>query len=191
LSVFFIPSIINRFGLSSLESNLLSAVPFFFGAICIVINSWHSDKTGERPLHLFIPFAIQIAGWAAVGVSFYSFPDNLPLQLSLLTLTVGVHFTFVPIFWAWLTQELKGGTTVAVSTAFVASFGTLGSIFTPYLAEFIEKETHNYMWVLIVLACIGGFCLLVGIMLVILLKCYPSNEYDILNDDQELNKKKT
>src|SRR5687768_2223351 len=100
----------------------------------------------------------------------------------MLILAVGVHFTFVPIFWAWLTQELKGGTTVAVSTAFVASFGTIGSIVTPPLTSFIlERTNKNYLWVMTVLASFGIFCLFVGILLAILLRYYPQEEYLIID----------
>jgi len=191
---FFIPSIIKGFStdLTPLMSNLLSAGPFCFGVICIIVNSKLSDYTGNRPAHLLIPFTVQIAGWAVVGVSYY-ITQSLAFQYSMLIITVGVHFTFVPIFWAWLTQELKGSTTVAVSTAFVASFGTLGSIFTPPLTTFILDNTGSYLWVMVVLACIGGFCLFFGILLAILLRFFPERamSYQKLDDDNhELYKKK-
>jgi len=186
---FFIPSVISRFStnLTPIMSNLLSSGPFLFGVICIIINSRHSDYTNERQAHLLVPFTVQIIGWALVGVSFY-FTTNWAFQYSMLILTVGFHFTFVPIFWTWLTQELKGGTTTAISTALVASFGTLGSIFTPPLTTFILDQTKkNYLWVMVVLACFGLFCLIVGIILAFLLKRYPQ-DYLIVDYHEELNK---
>jgi len=186
ITTFFTPSIINEFGLSPLMSNLLSAGPFGFGVICILLVSKHSDYTGERPGHLLIPFMVQIAGWAVVGVSFY-ISGNLAFQYAMLTFTVGIHYAFVPIFWAWLVEELKGGTTVAVSTATVTSFGSLGSIITPFLTTFILNETGTYLWVMVVLASIGGFCFIVGVALAILLRVFPEN-YEII-EDEELPKK--
>jgi MFS family permease len=187
---FFLPSIINQFNDDPIMSNLLSAGPFGFGVVCIIINSLHSDHTRERPGHLLVPFTVQIIAWALVGISFY-ITRNWAFQYSMLTLAVGVHFTFVPIFWAWLTAELKGGTTVAVSTALVASFGTIGSIVTPPLTTWIlEIYNQNYLWVMVVLASFGFFCLLVGIILAFLLKKYPQegNYLIIDNEESELTK---
>jgi len=170
-------------------SNLLSAGPFGFGVVCIILNSRHSDSTKERPGHLLVPFTFQIIGWALVGVSFY-ITKNWAFQYCMLILAVGVHFTFVPIFWTWLTQELRGATTVAVSTAFVASFGTIGSIITPPLTSFIlDKTDKNYMWVMMVLASFGVFCLIVGIVLAILLRFYPQEYYCIDDDEVSIKNK--
>jgi len=181
LSVFFLPSIINQFGFDKLTSNLLSAPPFFCGVLCILANSYHSDRTNERPLHLLIPFGLQIVGWALVAVSFY-YINNLAVQYCVLSFTVGVHYTFPPIFWAWLTQELKGGTTVAVSTAFVASFGTFAQIFTPSLTTFIVEKTGSYMYVAVSLSAFGVFGMIIGITLCVLLRWYPQ-QYAIVDDE--------
>jgi len=153
---FFIPSIINQFGFDPLTSNLLSAPPFFCGVLCILLVTNLSDRLQERPLHLLIPFSIQIIGWLLVGLSFY-YDIHLAGQYLALCVTVGVHYTFTPIFWAWLTQELQGGTTTAISTAVVASFGTFAQIYTPPLTTLVRGKTGSYMFVTLALSAFGFF----------------------------------
>jgi len=183
---FFIPSIINQFGFDPLTSNLLSAPPFFCGVLCILLITHTSDKYQERPLHLFIPFAIQMVGWLLVGLSFF-YDIHLAGQYLALCLTVGVHYTFPPIFWAWLTQEMQGGTTTAISTAVVASFGTFAQIFTPSLTTYVNERTGSYMYVMLALSGFGLFGLTIGLILVLSLR--RNNQYTVVDDDFKLLEK--
>ncbi len=45
---FFLPVIIEEFGVSTLVSNLLSAIPYGCALILMMINAVHSDITKER-----------------------------------------------------------------------------------------------------------------------------------------------
>jgi hypothetical protein len=49
---FFLPAVVEEFGMGAMLSNLLSSIPYFFAVILLNINSRHSDKTSERPFHI-------------------------------------------------------------------------------------------------------------------------------------------
>jgi MFS family permease len=48
---FFLPTIIKGFGVSDTQTGMLSALPFVFGAIGMVLLGRHSDRTMERKGH--------------------------------------------------------------------------------------------------------------------------------------------
>ena len=49
---FFLPTIIKNFGVSNFQTGLLSAVPFLFGAVGMVLLSRNSDRTLKRREHV-------------------------------------------------------------------------------------------------------------------------------------------
>lgn len=51
----FFPTIVATLGYPQTETLLLSAPPYVFAAILGITNSWHSDKTKERFLHVVWP----------------------------------------------------------------------------------------------------------------------------------------
>jgi MFS transporter, ACS family, tartrate transporter len=48
---FWMPQVIQTFGLTPLEIGFLTAVPYLFASLAMVIWGWHSDLTGERIWH--------------------------------------------------------------------------------------------------------------------------------------------
>jgi MFS family permease len=167
---FFIPAFINNFGVTPLTSNLLSAVPFFVGGIFLAVNSYHSDLTQERPLHLLVPFGVHVLGWAVLAIFMY-FDLHLYARYALLTFTVGLTFTWTPIFNAWLMETVPGGTFLAVATAFATAFGNLAQICAPYVTALITSHFGSYMWVAVLVAIFGVFTIIIGVALYLLLVC--------------------
>lgn len=51
----FFPTIVETLGYGQTKTLLLSAPPYVFAAILGITNSWHSDKTNERWLHVVWP----------------------------------------------------------------------------------------------------------------------------------------
>lgn len=51
----FFPTIVNTFGYSSTVTLLLTAPPYVFAAILGICNSWHSDRSNERWIHVVWP----------------------------------------------------------------------------------------------------------------------------------------
>ena len=80
---FWAPQIIRTFGgLTNRQIGLLTAVPYLFAGIAMVVWGRHSDATGERIRHVTIPAWIGAAGFALSALA-------LPPAASLAALTAG------------------------------------------------------------------------------------------------------
>jgi len=149
---FYLPAIIGSFKsddgipVSGIMANLLSAPPYLLSIAVLILVSWNSDRTRERPKHLFIPFSFQILAWGAVSLCFF-FEAGLAALYTSVLIAVGIHYSFPPIFWAWLTQEFTKDTGVAVSTGWVATFGSLSQIWVPLMTSAIFESTNSYVYV--------------------------------------------
>jgi MFS transporter, ACS family, tartrate transporter len=117
---FWMPQVIQTFGLAPLEIGFLTAVPYLFASIGMVSWGWHSDLTGERIWHVALPLFLARAAfaWSATGA---------PLAVTMLALTlatVGIYAA-VSTFWSLPTAILTG-TGAAAGLALVNSVGNLG-----------------------------------------------------------------
>ncbi|KAI0767021.1 MFS general substrate transporter [Fomes fomentarius] len=52
----FFPTLAGTLGFSTTVTLLLAAPPWIFATIVCCVNAWHSDRTGERFLHLAVPW---------------------------------------------------------------------------------------------------------------------------------------
>jgi hypothetical protein len=115
---FWMPQVIQTFGLTPLEIGFLTAVPYLSRH---GIWGWHSDLTGERIWHVALPLFLAGAAfaWSAAG---------LPLAVIMVALTlaaVGIYAA-VSTFWSLPTAILTG-TGAAAGLALVNSVGNLGA----------------------------------------------------------------
>ena len=65
----FFPTIVATLGYGRTETLLLSAPPYVFAAILGISNSWHSDKTRERWLHILWPQVFASVGFIISAVT--------------------------------------------------------------------------------------------------------------------------
>ena len=59
----YFPTLTATMGYSPTITLLLGAPPWAFATIIAFVVARHSDKTGERALHIMIPFMIGIVGF--------------------------------------------------------------------------------------------------------------------------------
>ena len=69
---FFLPTIVKGFGASNFQTGLLSALPFVFGAVGMVLLGRNSDRTLKRREHVF--FAMILAAVGVAGAALVSEP---------------------------------------------------------------------------------------------------------------------
>ena len=67
---FWMPQVIQTFGLRPLKIGFLTAMPYFFAAVAMVLWGAHSDRTGERILARRAPAVprrrgLRLVRWAA------------------------------------------------------------------------------------------------------------------------------
>jgi len=140
---FFLPQVISdlqeRFGVefSLVEIGLITAVPYVIACVTMVLNARHSDRTGERRLHVAVPAFI-----GAVGVAVALFMDSPFLVIAAMTLCAAGVNTAIPVFWQ-LPSTFLTGVGAAAGIAMINSFGNIGGFAGPYLTGFLRDLTGN------------------------------------------------
>jgi MFS transporter, ACS family, tartrate transporter len=167
-AVFWLPQVIKSFGpLSNLEVGWLSAVPYVFGGIGMVLWGRHSDRTGERRWHVSIGAAMAAAGYAWAATA----PTGTLSFVGLCLGTAGIMSTF-GIFWAYA-GDLLGGAAAAGGIAFLNTAGQLGGFAGPFVIGYIRQRSHGFNGALLFLSA----CALLTALVALNLKSrVPSNK---------------
>ena len=138
---FWLPQIIKGFGgLSNWQVGLITMIPSAFAAVTMYLWGRHSDRTGERVWHVFLPAVI---GGTSLAIS--GFLTGTP-ALALIALTIGAMgiYAALPTFWTLPTAMLSG-TAAAGGIALINSIGNLGGYFGPSFMGYLKdwtKYTH-------------------------------------------------
>jgi ACS family tartrate transporter-like MFS transporter len=114
--------------------------PALAGIVGILLNGWHSDKTGERRWHSALPL---LASGAMYGLVLCA-RHNASLVLLFLLLGSGTFYAFYPVFWAIPTMLLSESA-AAATFGLINSAGQLGGLAGPYLIGFLNQKTHTLM----------------------------------------------
>jgi ACS family tartrate transporter-like MFS transporter len=152
---FWLPQVIQTFGLDPLSIGFLSAIPYLVASIGMIFWSWHSDATGERIWHLALPFLLAAAAfaWAAAG-------DGLAVTMIALSLaTLGIFAAMGP-FWS-LPPAILTGTGAAAGFALINSIGNVGGLVGPTLIGGMKEASGTFTSALLFLsgALLAGACL--------------------------------
>ncbi len=136
----WLPTILKRnFGLPNLTVTLLAALPAGAGFICMTINAWHSDRTGERRWHTALP--LFLASFS-MGMAIL-FGSSLWGTVALFTIYAGFLNSYLAPFWSLPTITL-GGTAAAASIGLINSVGNLGGFAGPYAMGYLRERTHSF-----------------------------------------------
>jgi ACS family tartrate transporter-like MFS transporter len=127
--------------------SLLTAIPFVAALIAMVLVGRHSDRTGERKLHV-----AGCALTAATGlVLAVTFQDNVPLLVLSFTLSQMGQRSIMSVFWA-IPPMLLSGAGAAAGIALINSIGNMGGFFGPSMMGTLRDWTGGYTGGLLVLA---------------------------------------
>jgi ACS family tartrate transporter-like MFS transporter len=143
---FWMPQVIQTFGLDPLQIGFLTAIPYLVAAILMVLWGARSDRTGERVWHIALPLML---GGAAFAWSSVSGPLGLTL-LALTLATLGIYAA-VGTFWSLPTAILTG-TGAAAGLALVNSIGNLAGLVSPTVIGLIKQATGSFTAALLFLA---------------------------------------
>ena len=138
-TVYWIPTFVKRLsGSSDRNVTSLLLIPAVIGLVGMLLNGWHSDKTGERHWHTAIPLIIAGMMFALLIVA----RQEAPLAISFLLLGSGFLFAYYPTFWAIPTQILSGSA-AAATFELINSIGQLGGFAGNYAIGFLNVRTHS------------------------------------------------
>jgi len=143
---FWLPQIVKAFGLTNLQTGFVTAVPYAFGAVAMVLWGRHSDRNRERIWHVALPLFLTAA---ALALSAY-LADPVYTMIVLTVAAIGVFCTFA-LFWTLPTAFLSG-TAAAGAIALINSIGNLAGFGGPYLIGWVKENTGSTATGLLALA---------------------------------------
>jgi MFS transporter, ACS family, tartrate transporter len=143
---FWLPQIVKAFGLTNAQTGFVTAIPYLFGTIAMILWARHSDATRERVAHVGGPLLLTAL---ALGVSSY-ITDPTATMVVLTVAAIGMFCTFA-VFWTLPTAWLSG-TAAAGAIALINSIGNLAGFGGPYLIGWVKETTGNTSTGLLVLS---------------------------------------
>jgi MFS transporter, ACS family, tartrate transporter len=144
----WLPQILKTHGLSNLAVGFVSAVPYLFASVAMLVWAAYVDRTGQKILNLTIGFLLATVGFVlSVG-----WTDLAPALIGLTIALVGVTSARA-IFWTVPTSFLTGRG-AAGGLAFITTIGSLGGFFGPFLIGWIKQSTGLFIIGLLAMAAI-------------------------------------
>ena len=136
---FWAPHLIRSSGISNPTTiGLLTAVPYVFGAIAMVIVGRVSDASGERRKYVAGLLVAAALGFFAAGL----FDRQTGLLIVALAVMGGGVVAAIPAFWA-LPPRLLTGAGAAGGIALINTLGQLGGIVSPVMVGRIKDATGS------------------------------------------------
>ena len=146
---FFLPQIVEAFGLNTFLTTVVSATPYVVGVIGMVWWGRRSDRVAERRLHTAIPLFL-----AAAGIAVSTALDDPSLKMIALCVAGFGIFACLPVFWTMPTAFLSGAA-AAAGIAVINSIGNLAGFAGPFAMGWIRDHTGSYTGGLLLLAGLG------------------------------------
>jgi ACS family tartrate transporter-like MFS transporter len=152
----WLPQIVAQSGTTPFMTGVLTAIPYLFAAIGMLLWGRTFDRRGGSIVYAVLPGLL-----CAVSLAISTLFHALSLQLLFLTLTTIGIMAGLATFWAYATRILPA-LGVAVAIAVINSMGNMGGFLGPVLIGWIKDATHSFQVGLLAVAALtlGGTCLL-------------------------------
>lgn len=144
----WMPQIIRQLGVSHTQTGFLTAVPYVFGAITMLV--WAQCANRARNRIVWICSALIIASAALAGSAIV---DDPVLKMIALCIAVSGILSFQASFWA-LPSGFLTGSAAAGGLAMIVSIGNLGGFFGPSLIGYVRQMTDGFMWPLLAVSAV-------------------------------------
>ncbi len=133
-------------GLTNFQTGLVTPIPYVCAAVAMVLNARHSDRTGERKMHILVSTLTGAAGFvlAASAVSPW---------VGLAGICIGACgiWSANTIFWT-LPAAFLTGAAAAAGIGLINAVGNLGGFVGPYLTGWIKDAFGSYAPAMLLLA---------------------------------------
>ena len=148
---YFLPQVVKAFGVTNMQTGLITAIPFAVGTVGMIWYGRRSDRLMERRSHAAIALLITGIGIAAAAVI-----DDPYIKMAWLCVAGFGAFAVLPAFWAMPTAFLSG-TAAAAGIAFINSIANIAGFVGPMIIGRIKDATGSFS---------GGFLVVAGISVV-------------------------
>jgi ACS family tartrate transporter-like MFS transporter len=124
--------------LGATKVGYLVALGGIAGAGAMLFNGWHADRTGERHLHLVVPFLVLAIAFAVMGLT-----KNPAVVMLVYVCAVAGNAAVAGVFWL-LPGDLLHPRATAVSFAAINAIGQTGSFISPYAWGLARDHTGGF-----------------------------------------------
>jgi len=157
---FFLPQMIKEIGFGTVQSGLVTSIPYVLGAIGALAWGYFSDRYNERRISLFLALVVSAVGLAGAGF----LGNTLPAVAWMSVAAIGIYGAKAP-FWP-LPSMFLTGSAAAGGIALINSVGNLGGFAGPYIMGWVKDATGSFKTGLYVLAGFGIAAAVVTLMIV-------------------------
>jgi sugar phosphate permease len=148
---FWMPQLINdTITTNPLAIGWITAIPWTFSGVIMILVGRHSDATGERRWHFALSMFVVTLGFAVSAL------PMIPgaVRLAAVSLAVAGFMSAFAVFWAMPTSILAG-TAAAAGIAWINAIGNLGGYASPHLLGIIRDWRHSMTPALLLLSAVS------------------------------------
>ncbi len=136
--IFWLPQTLRQMSsLNEIEIGFVAAAPWVFNVIAIYLNSWHSDKTGERFWHVGIPSVIAAIAFTAAA--------SQPPEIAVILLLIGAGGLGAAqgAFWA-IPTKMFSPAVMATGIVAVNIAGSSAGTVVPWFVGIVREQTGQF-----------------------------------------------
>jgi MFS family permease len=157
---FWFPTLLRDAGIHNpLRIGLFSAVPHVFAVIAMVLNGWHSDRSGDRRWHIVLPITVGAVALALSPLALHS----VPATVVIISVANAGILGALPPFWTLPSTFLRGAA-AAAGLALAGSIANIAGFFATSLVGWAKDLTRSTNSVVVLFAG----CLLVSALAMLL-----------------------
>jgi len=125
-------------GLSAGRIGLLVSLGGLTGAVAMLANGWHSDRTRERYIHLATPLLIQ-----AIAFALMAWTASPIVMMSAYVVAITANFAVAGVIWT-IPGEVVDPRAVGVAAAAINGIGQVASFLMPYAWGVMKDFTGGF-----------------------------------------------
>lgn len=154
----WLPQVVKQLsGFAPVAVGVISALPWVGLGFGMIVNSIHSDRSGERFWHVGLPLVI---GGLCIGASLFA--GNLELALVLLILGAAGLGAGQAVFWTIPQASLSRQATF-IGVVVINTAGNIGGIVGPWLIGVVRERTGSYHLPVLALAAVT----IIGVLVIV------------------------
>ncbi|PLB48230.1 MFS general substrate transporter [Aspergillus steynii IBT 23096] len=141
----FFPTVMKGLGKGNVETLLLTTPPYLIGAVVMLANAWHADKTGERYFHIVISPVVGLVSFI-LAVATTSFAAR---YVAMCLMIGGIYAGYV-VALGYISNVLpRPASKRAAALALINCLSNVCQVYAPYLypnedgPRYLKAFVHN------------------------------------------------
>ncbi|KNG47113.1 polyphosphoinositide phosphatase [Stemphylium lycopersici] len=159
----FLPTVIRDMGWESITAQGLSAPPYLFAFIVVLLTAYYSDRLQSRSTFIMLHSLLATIGYGTIAISGYLESDNTTLRYLALYPAAAGFFSAITIIITWTLNNQESDSKKGTGMAILNIIGQMG----PLVGTSVFPDEDGPYYVKGMSTC-AAFMLLVGILAAVL-----------------------